>query len=351
MVQPSRKYSATDSYRYGFNGKENDDEVKSVEGSHQDYGMRIYDPRLGKFLSVDPLSNKFPYLSPYGFAGNSPLKYIDLDGGEPKDYVENWVYQKIMPLHGGKSEWSAFSKQTVLGWIDYEAIYDKTTKQYWFIHQGNDGIYYYWQHDPGANQMEYIASGKANGVWIPFETANAQRAKAGYASVDFLSTFYAVTIGGVIATEGAFLEWVAMALLEDALGIPIINSPDDLARYEARQVEKNTVKRYAFGVEKRAEALATQIDGEHLMQFKGDWKAEFKRLAGDAGTEFHFDLTDVTLSGKVNGSIMGDIINKPITNTQWEISTLFTEHLDKFKQTIFHYNGKEYKGLEILDLK
>lgn len=42
-------------YRYGFNGKENDNDVKGIEGSQQDYGMRIYDPRLGRFLSVDPV--------------------------------------------------------------------------------------------------------------------------------------------------------------------------------------------------------------------------------------------------------------------------------------------------------
>jgi RHS repeat-associated protein len=43
-------------YRYGFNGKGNDNEVKGI-GNQQDYGMRIYDPRLGRFLSVDPLDN------------------------------------------------------------------------------------------------------------------------------------------------------------------------------------------------------------------------------------------------------------------------------------------------------
>src|ERR1051325_279971 len=48
-------------YRYGFNGKENDDEVKG-EGNEQNYGMRIYDPRLGKFLSVDPLTKSYPEL-------------------------------------------------------------------------------------------------------------------------------------------------------------------------------------------------------------------------------------------------------------------------------------------------
>src|SRR5690606_17172303 len=52
MMMPGRKYSAG-SYRYGFNGKENDNDVKG-EGNQQDYGMRVYDPRLGKFLSVDP---------------------------------------------------------------------------------------------------------------------------------------------------------------------------------------------------------------------------------------------------------------------------------------------------------
>jgi RHS repeat-associated protein len=84
MLQPGRSYlsSTGDKYRYGFNGKENDNEVKG-EGNQQDYGMRVYDPRLGKFLSVDPLSPKFPYYSPYQFAGNMPIHASDLDGLEP----------------------------------------------------------------------------------------------------------------------------------------------------------------------------------------------------------------------------------------------------------------------------
>ncbi|WP_290793195.1 RHS repeat-associated core domain-containing protein [Flavihumibacter sp. UBA7668] len=68
-------------YRYGFNGKENDDEVKGT-GNQQDYGMRIYDPRLGKFLSVDPLTKDYPWNSTYAFAENDPINFIDLDGAE-----------------------------------------------------------------------------------------------------------------------------------------------------------------------------------------------------------------------------------------------------------------------------
>src|SRR5882672_365890 len=81
MEMPERKYDAGVGYRYGFNGKENDNEVKG-EGNEQDYGMRIYDTRIGKFLSVDPITQNYPSLTPYQFASNSPIKCIDLDGRE-----------------------------------------------------------------------------------------------------------------------------------------------------------------------------------------------------------------------------------------------------------------------------
>lgn len=41
--------------------------------------MRIYDPRLGKFLSVDPITQKYPELTPYQFASNRPIDGIDQD--------------------------------------------------------------------------------------------------------------------------------------------------------------------------------------------------------------------------------------------------------------------------------
>jgi len=83
---PGRTYTASTAtnYRFGFNGKENDNEVKGV-GDQQDYGMRYYDPRAGRFMSVDPLTSKYPFYSPYQFSGNNPIKFIDVDGMEPGD--------------------------------------------------------------------------------------------------------------------------------------------------------------------------------------------------------------------------------------------------------------------------
>lgn len=200
MMMPGRQFTAGSGYRYGFNGKENDNEVKG-EGGQQDYGMRVYDPRLGKFLSVDPLTKSFPWYSPYHFAGNNPIQNTDLDGGEPQDYRKNWQYQKIIPRSGGESEWDAYSSKTALGWIYYQAVYDKVTNQYWFVHQGNDGIDYYWKHNPGANQMEYISTpGKANGVWTQFETADAFDARVRAKTADFLT---ALTVGPLVALPGS----------------------------------------------------------------------------------------------------------------------------------------------------
>ncbi len=79
---PGRNFSSS-SYRYGFNGKENDGET-----STQDYGFRIYNARLGRFLSVDPLTRNYPMLTPYQYASNSPVWCIDIDGleGTPANF-------------------------------------------------------------------------------------------------------------------------------------------------------------------------------------------------------------------------------------------------------------------------
>ena len=44
--------------------------------------MRIYDPRVGRFLSVDPLQVKYPELTSYQFSENTPIQAVDLDGRE-----------------------------------------------------------------------------------------------------------------------------------------------------------------------------------------------------------------------------------------------------------------------------
>jgi len=80
MVIPERRYVGN-AYKYRFNGKENDNEAEG-SGNQQDYGMRIYEPRIGRFLSLDPLTRKYAWNSPYSFAEEDVLRCVDLDGLE-----------------------------------------------------------------------------------------------------------------------------------------------------------------------------------------------------------------------------------------------------------------------------
>jgi RHS repeat-associated protein len=75
-------WNFTGEYDFGFNGKESDSEGMGDGLSTYDYGFRIYNPSLGKFLSVDPLHSKYPMFSVYHYASNTPVWAIDLDGAE-----------------------------------------------------------------------------------------------------------------------------------------------------------------------------------------------------------------------------------------------------------------------------
>ncbi|HET9056450.1 MAG TPA: RHS repeat-associated core domain-containing protein, partial [Chitinophagaceae bacterium] len=94
QLQPGRQYGILG--RYGFNGKENDNEIKG-EGNQLDYGARIYDPRLGRWLSTDPLTAEYAWQSPYAYHKNSPIVSIDWQGKGDPPYEKNNVH--FVPLH------------------------------------------------------------------------------------------------------------------------------------------------------------------------------------------------------------------------------------------------------------
>ena len=75
-----------ENYRYGFNGKAKDNEVFG-NGNFIDYGKRENDPRLARFFSVDPITKKYPMLTPYQFASNRPIDGVDWDGLEHALYI------------------------------------------------------------------------------------------------------------------------------------------------------------------------------------------------------------------------------------------------------------------------
>jgi RHS repeat-associated protein len=68
---------------YTFSGKE-----KDAETGYGYFGARYYDSGLSIWLSVDPMSDKYPSLSPYTYCANNPVILVDPDGRDYETVID-----------------------------------------------------------------------------------------------------------------------------------------------------------------------------------------------------------------------------------------------------------------------
>ena len=114
-----------------FTGKEKDSET-----GYYYFGARYYDPTLsGVFLSVDPMSDKYPSISPYAYCAWNPVKLVDPDGND-------WYVPK------GQST-PVFDKNVTSNNCPEGATYIGKTA-HWFGQTENDMQYYYHGAEDGS---------------------------------------------------------------------------------------------------------------------------------------------------------------------------------------------------------
>ena len=83
-------------YNYKFNGKEFQDELAL---NMYDYGARNYDPAIGRWMNIDNMAEKYLSNSPYHYAGNNPILYLDVDGNEFTESAWKWVNKLISDIN------------------------------------------------------------------------------------------------------------------------------------------------------------------------------------------------------------------------------------------------------------
>jgi RHS repeat-associated protein len=122
MQMPGRIYNSS-SYRYGFQGQERDDEIKG-SGNSVNYKYRMHDPRLGRFLSLDPLAPDYPHNSPYAFSENRVIDGVELEGLEYATFTLLIQDGKTQSIHVSK-DYELKRENTKGAGIQYNKVYLK----------------------------------------------------------------------------------------------------------------------------------------------------------------------------------------------------------------------------------
>lgn len=143
MSMPGKVFDAGAAYSYKFNGKERMYEINGKSNQY-DYGMRIYDPRGGRFWSMDPLTKSFPWNSPYSYAENSPILFKDLDGLEKVHYQKTVNDGKTQLKYTNTTDyyvwtWNPHWGGTKLGFTLYDLVKNPSLK--YVTHEATDGTW------------------------------------------------------------------------------------------------------------------------------------------------------------------------------------------------------------------
>ena len=106
-----------------FTGKE-----KDAETGYSYFGARYYDSDLsGLFLSVDPMADKYPNISPYAYCAWNPLKLVDPDGRKWKSEKDNNKADEIKECVQKRINYLTEQINTTTGMLSKENLGKKET--------------------------------------------------------------------------------------------------------------------------------------------------------------------------------------------------------------------------------
>ncbi|MDX2248315.1 MAG: RHS repeat-associated core domain-containing protein [Bacteroidia bacterium] len=116
MLMPGRN-QRRGGYRFGFQGKESDGEIYGA-GNSLDFGARVYDSRVGRWWSVDALTDSYVSWSPFNFVLGNPLRLIDPTGNSVEEgWYTDWdgilVYDPQVKNQNDLSDGQFYEGETV----------------------------------------------------------------------------------------------------------------------------------------------------------------------------------------------------------------------------------------------
>jgi RHS repeat-associated protein len=314
MAMPDRTFTRAGgtAYRYGFNGMEKDNELKG-EGLSYTTEYRAYDPRLGRWFSIDPKTKMQPWESPYAAMNNSPIWRNDPKGdiapiviwalkklgdaaiGVMTDVAVQLVAEKYFGNNGqGHKSWEAAWNSLDIDW--WQAIQSggenlvKNKHLSAAISAGGDMLNYYFSNDNATWDGAFARGGL--GAVSSYIGGNVSSFFSKYGPKAVLKGLNAMGLSPNMIKElkpcGCFTDSTLILTKEGYKEISKIKEGDYVLSYndttgvkDWKKVKLLFVTKWSEIITLHTKAEKIETTSEHPFYVNGKWKKAYELVIGD----------------------------------------------------------------------
>ena len=295
MPMPNRNIE-TD-YKYGYQGEFAEKEDAGETGATNSFQLRLWDARIGRWLSTDPYGQ---YNSPYLGMGNNPIKNIDPDGG-----YSNWFEASAAWLFGG---FQGTIRNTGLGGNKNYSIYKGSFQN---DGEGSFGTFAYQDHfGTGLWDNDYVRKLTGDGFSIGASFSG--------------NVFIGADIGGEFT-------WIFRG--EDASLVPVFEFGPAVSISDGGQVTANAWVSKKWHAGEVSEIKATDLGGYSFFADVGFTAGIGGSIGGDIAGNFENGKFKPTwISATLTGSAGAEA--SPLTGVQIEAGV-------RHNSILIHNNGND----------